>query len=181
MDRKLRTHEMGRLSPEEFLQAEKSSIRLVLDNVRSAHNVGSIFRTADAFRCRGIVLGGHTPAPPHPDLEKTALGATECVSWMHVDAPLEWLTNSQTVKIAVEITAQAHNLDAFEWPKEECALIFGHEVTGVSNELLIICDKVIAIPQFGTKHSLNVSVSAGIVLWDHFIKKRATRARSQNL
>lgn len=172
---------MGRLSPEEFLQAEKSSIRLVLDNVRSAHNVGSIFRTADAFRCRGIVLGGHTPAPPHPDLEKTALGATECVSWMHVDAPLEWLTNSQTVKIAVEITAQAHNLDAFEWPKEECALIFGHEVTGVSNELLTICDKVIAIPQFGTKHSLNVSVSAGIVLWDHFIKKRATRARSQNL
>jgi 23S rRNA (guanosine2251-2'-O)-methyltransferase len=173
MDRKLRTHEMGRLSREEFVQAEKSSIRLMLDNVRSAHNVGSIFRTADAFRCREIVLAGNTPVPPHPDLEKTALGATECVSWTHTDAPLEWLKNSQTVKIGVEITEQAHNLDAFVWPKEKCVLIFGHEVTGVSNEILGLCDQVIAIPQFGTKHSLNVSVTAGIVLWDHFIKKRA--------
>ena len=164
---------MGRLSTEEFIQAEKSSVHLVLDNVRSAHNVGSIFRTADAFRCQQIVLGGHTPIPPHPDLEKTALGATDCVEWTHTDAPSIWLKNAPLKKIGVEITERAHKLDAFEWPSQEFALIFGHEVTGISDELLGLCDQVIAIPQFGTKHSLNVSVSAGIVLWDHFTKKRA--------
>ena len=161
-------HELGRLSPEDFRAARKRPLVVVLDNVRSMHNVGSLFRTADAFRVSAIYLCGMTPVPPHQEIDKTALGATESVEWRYfsntADAIEKLLTGGYRV-VAVEQTTAAVNVRNFR-PEAPLALVFGHEVKGVSEEVLARCHGAVVIPQDGTKHSLNVSVSAGIVLWE---------------
>ncbi len=172
---KLRLHELGRLTPDEFKAAKKTPVVVVLDQVRSLHNVGSIFRTSDAFRIEGLVLCGLTATPPHPELEKTALGATEVVDWVSCPSALAAVKDLQRqgYKVyGVEQSTERQWLQEFLWPLEATgvAVVFGHEVRGVDNEVLAACDGVLEIPQWGTKHSLNVSVSAGIVLWDLFQK-----------
>ena len=165
------------LTVDEFKNAEKHPFVLILDNVRSQHNVGSVFRTADAFLIRGICLCGITATPPHRDIEKTALGATETVYWEYFDTTEEAILKLKALGyqiIAIEQTSGSKNL--LDWqptPESKTAFVFGHEVMGVSEEALALCDGAIEIPQFGTKHSLNVSVTAGIVLWDVVMKHRA--------
>lgn len=165
--------ELGRKSVEEFRSADKTPLVVVLDNVRSMHNVGSVFRTADAFLLRGIVLCGYTPVPPHRDIHKTALGATETVEWQYAPSAGEAV---QTLKaqgytvIAVEQATQSMMLDAFRLPGTPVALVFGNEVSGVDAEVMKLVDGCIEIPQLGMKHSLNISVSTGIVIWDLFCK-----------
>ncbi len=172
--RKLLNEELPRLSKEEFAQSDKTPIVIVLDNVRSHLNVGSIFRTADAFLLKGIYLCGITGTPPHRDIHKTALGATETVSWKHfansAEALLE-LKQSGYQVICIEQAEKAIMLDKFQ-PVESAkyAIIFGNEVEGVAQNLVDTSDMVIEIPQFGMKHSLNIAVSAGIVIWDIFCK-----------
>jgi tRNA G18 (ribose-2'-O)-methylase SpoU len=174
MDRKLRTHEMGRLSLDEFKEKNKNPIQILLDNVRSAHNVGSIFRTADAFRCESLQLCGITPKPPHPDLEKTALGATQSMNWNYFSEITEaLLINQDRFLVGVEITKNAISLEEFVWPDKEITIALGHEVYGLSDECINKCDAIVSIPQFGTKHSLNVAVSNAIVIWDYYTKKKA--------
>jgi len=168
--RKLLNSELGRKSIEEFRKAEKSMFVIVLDNVRSHNNVGSIFRTADAFLTRKIFLCGITPTPPHRDIQKTALGATGSVDWKYceksVDAVLG-LKSEGFIIMGVEQVAGAVELQDIRIEKgQKYALIFGHEVNGVDQEVLDLCDICIEIPQFGTKHSFNIAVSAGIVLWE---------------
>ncbi|AEV33942.1 rRNA methylase [Owenweeksia hongkongensis DSM 17368] len=167
--RKLRMSELNRLSTEEFQEAPKNPIVLVLDNVRSLLNVGSVFRTSDAFRVEELHLCGLTATPPHREMNKTALGATESVSWRHfveTSDSLKDLKEKGYTLIAIEQTSGAISLEQFPFEQhDKVALIFGNEVKGVSNEALALCDFAIEIPQFGTKHSLNISVSAGIALW----------------
>ena len=168
--------ELQRADVETFKKNPKSPIILVLDNIRSALNVGSIFRTADAFACEKIILCGYTAQPPHREILKTALGATESVEWQHYDnigIALEMLKEQNYIIHAVEQTSNAVLLnEIFELISSESkvAFILGNEVDGVSDLALIMADRVIEIPQFGTKHSLNVSVTAGIVVWE-WIKK----------
>lgn len=143
---------------------------VVLDNIRSMHNVGSVFRTADAFLMRGIYLCGYTPQPPHRDIQKTALGATETVAWKHapetVDAVKELKQNGYRV-YAVEQVQSSISLNQFDVNQQQpIAVVFGNEVSGVEEEVLKLCDGCIEIPQLGMKHSLNISVAAGIVLWE---------------
>lgn len=161
--------ELERKSVEEFKTAEKFPIIVVLDNVRSMHNVGSIFRTADAFLIESIYLCGYTPKPPHRDINKTALGATETVYWQHFDNILDAITilRQQSYKIyAVEQVKESLSLNHIEFnSNEKMAIIMGNEVEGVQEKVLNICDACIEIPQFGMKHSFNVSVAAGIILW----------------
>ncbi len=161
--------ELGRKSVSDFKAAEKMPVMLVLDNIRSMHNVGSIFRSADAFLVAGICLCGYTPQPPHRDIHKTALGATETVDWMHfadtMDAVKELKQRGYRI-YAIEQAEGSIPLQQFEQVAEPLALIFGNEVEGVNAGLLPLCDGCIEIPQFGMKHSLNVSVAAGIVLWE---------------
>lgn len=161
--------ELNRLSTEEFQEAPKNPIVLVLDNVRSLLNVGSVFRTSDAFRVEELHLCGLTATPPHREMNKTALGATESVSWKHfaeTSDSLKDLKQKGFTLIAIEQTSGAISLEKFPFEShDKVALIFGNEVKGVSNEALALCDFAIEIPQFGTKHSLNISVSAGIALW----------------
>ncbi|MGB1204288.1 MAG: RNA methyltransferase [Chitinophagales bacterium] len=184
--KKTANSELDRLSIIDFKEANKNPFVLVLDNVRSFHNVGSVFRTADAFLLEGIYLCGITARPPHRDIRKTALGATETVAWRHFEtttAAIQDLKAQNYVIIAIE---QAHEsimlqdihfekllADFFknndiELPKEKIkyALVLGHEVKGVSKEAMQMIDACIEIPQYGTKHSLNISVSAGLVIWD---------------
>ncbi|HAE12751.1 MAG: RNA methyltransferase [Chitinophagales bacterium] len=167
---------LHRKSVSEFKDAEKTPIVVVLDNVRSLHNVGSVFRTCDAFLVRGICLCGVTAKPPHRDIEKTALGATESVHWEYFDETTEAIRYLRSLNyriIAVEQTDSSISLEKYQpYANEKVALVFGHELYGVSEEVLALCDDCIEIPQFGTKHSLNISVSAGIVLWDLFSKLR---------
>jgi len=162
--------ELGRISPEEYLHKEESGIVLVLDNVRSAHNTGSAFRTADAFGIDRIFLGGITPVPPSPELRKVALGAEEVVPFEHVaDVPalIARLKAAGYITVAVEQTVNSVKLDAFVPEKgRRYALVFGNEVEGVQQEVVDHCDFSLEIPQKGTKHSLNVSVSVGVVLWE---------------
>ena len=164
------THEIPRLSPEAFKEAEKLPLVLLLDNIRSAANVGSFFRTADAFALKHIYLGGITARPPHRDILKTALGASETVEWTHVmDTPAEVqkLQNAAYKVMAIEIAEGATSLPNFKASANQpLALVFGNEVSGVSPEIMELVDGAIEIPQFGTKHSLNVSISAGIVIWE---------------
>ncbi len=167
--RKLRMSELNRLSTAEFHESEKFPIAVVLDNVRSTLNVGSVFRTSDAFRCSKIYLCGLCPTPEQPEMRKTALGGTESVEWEKVEETVEAIKtlkeNSYTI-IAVEQTIGSIPLQSMKSkPEEKLAFVFGNEVSGVSDEALALCDYVVEIPQFGTKHSLNISVSAGIVLW----------------
>jgi 23S rRNA (guanosine2251-2'-O)-methyltransferase len=168
--RKLRMDELPRKSKTEFQDATKLPVILLLENIRSMHNVGSVFRTADAFLAEAICLCGYTPRPPHRDIHKTALGATETVSWTYVEHPVvavQALKSAGYRVVAVEQVADSVPLQEFMPDTgEKMVLIFGNEVEGVSEEVLAHCDSCIEIPQFGTKHSLNVSVAAGMVLWE---------------
>ena len=165
---------LGRLSIDEFKESGKIPVCLVLDNVRSLHNVGSAFRTADAFRVEKIYLTGITGRPPHREIQKTALGATESVEWQYAehtqDALRELKTNGYTI-VVIEQTTTSKPLHEFEPIKEgKYCLVFGNEVNGVSEEALAQADVALEIPQIGTKHSLNVSVCVGIVVWEIFRK-----------
>jgi tRNA G18 (ribose-2'-O)-methylase SpoU len=167
--RKLSMDELGRKSVEEFKQAPKNSVIAVLDNIRSMHNVGSVFRTADAFLIEAICLCGYTPQPPHRDIHKTALGATETVDWLYYSnatgAVLD-LKQRGYIVYGAEQAEGSISLEKFSpLPGQKIAVVFGNEVQGVEADVLKLCDGCIEIPQFGTKHSLNISVAAGIVLW----------------
>jgi tRNA G18 (ribose-2'-O)-methylase SpoU len=173
--RKLSMDELGRKTIEEFKAAEKTPLVLVMDNVRSMHNVGSVFRTADAFLIQGIILCGYTPVPPHRDIQKTALGATETVHWQYYATTTEAVTALKEAGYRVLAIEQAENsimLDQFQPEKgtQPLALVFGNEVSGVDGEVMKLVDGCIEIPQLGMKHSLNISVSTGIVVWDIFVK-----------
>lgn len=167
--RKLKLDELNRASVPEFKEQEKLPVTVVLDNVRSMHNVGSIFRTCDGFAVEQVVLCGITGQPPHRDIEKTALGATQSVNWVYYANPVEaarQLRKGGYQIIAIEQAESSIMLNKFEPAKaQKYALIFGNEVNGVSDEVMNMVDACIEIPQFGTKHSFNVVVSAGIVLW----------------
>lgn len=166
------TAELERVDVETFKKNPKTPIILVLDNIRSALNVGSIFRTADAFACEKIILCGYTAQPPHREILKTALGATESVEWEHYDniqAILEKLRREEYTLLAVEQATNSVKLqDLGEKISSDSKIVFilGNEVDGVSNAALFFADKIVEIPQFGTKHSLNVAVTAGIVVWE---------------
>jgi tRNA G18 (ribose-2'-O)-methylase SpoU len=172
--RKLKTSEMNRLTVEEFKLSAKVPVVIVLDNIRSQNNVGSVFRTADAFRLEAIYLCGITATPPHREINKTALGATDSVIWKYFSettVALESLHNEGYCIIGVEQTNTSIPLHLFHPDKEKkYALIFGNEVNGLDDGLIPYFDDCIEIPQYGTKHSLNISVAAGIVIWDIFVK-----------
>ncbi len=172
--KKLSMEKLDRLSIQEFKQTEKSPIVLVLDNVRSLNNVGSAFRTADAFRIEKIFLCGITGTPPHRDIQKTALGATESVDWeyfLNTKEAIQKLKEAEYQLCALEQVESSIKLNDFTPQKgKKYALIFGNEVFGVEEEVLKSCDQVLEIPQLGTKHSLNISVSLGIGVWDLMVK-----------
>jgi 23S rRNA (guanosine2251-2'-O)-methyltransferase len=173
--RKLGNSELGRKSAEEFRSAEKLPIVVVLDNVRSAYNVGSVFRTADGFPIEAIYLCGITGHPPHKEISKTALGATETVSWKYFKSTLEAVSQLKGAGYKVFAIEQAEGsfmLNNMQHPdfNGKIAMIFGHEVDGVQQDVINCCDGCIEIPQGGTKHSLNIAVSAGVVLWEFFRK-----------
>lgn len=166
--RKLKNEELNRVSVDEFKKKEKLPIIVVLDNVRSAHNVGSIFRTCDAFLIEKICLCGISPTPPKKEIRKTALGSTESVEWQYYNDTVDCLhqLKAQGVHIlSIEQADKTINLKDFKISSMKIALVFGHEVYGVSEECIAESNKVVEIPQYGTKHSFNVSVSVGIVLW----------------
>ncbi|MGZ0015959.1 RNA methyltransferase [Yeosuana sp. AK3] len=172
--RKLKNSELGRLSVEDFKLVNKTPLIIVLDNIRSLNNIGSVFRMSDAFLIEKIYLCGITAKPPHKDIHKTALGSTETVEWEYVENTLDLVhkLKSDGVKIcSIEQAENAIMLNDFT-PKDQTtyALVFGNEVRGVSQNVVSASDLVIEIPQYGTKHSLNISVSAGIVIWDVFSK-----------
>ena len=162
-------HDLGRLSSNEFKAAQKNKIIIVLDNIRSLNNVGSSFRTADAFLIEAVYLCGVTGSPPKPEIEKTALGATETVSWKYFkstqDAIDELKLNNYYIA-SIEQAKDSIMLNQFKKPEEPLALVFGNEVYGVEQDIINQSNVCIEIPQFGTKHSFNVSVSMGIVLWE---------------
>lgn len=168
--RKLSMDELGRKSVSEFKQSAKTPIIVVLDNIRSMHNVGSVFRTADAFLIEAIFLCGYTPQPPHRDINKTALGATESVDWIYYPEAVEAVQDLKAKGYTVYAAEQTEGSISLE--KLSCsiigktAVVFGNEVEGVNDEVLKHVDKSIEIPQLGMKHSLNISVAAGIVLWE---------------
>ncbi len=168
--RKLLNDELNRMSVEQFKTSEKSPFILILDNVRSHSNVGSVFRTADAFLTRAIYLCGITAQPPHREIRKTALGATESVAWKYfarTEDAVKELKEEGYIIIGIEQAEGSVYLQDMQInKKEKYALIFGHEVNGVSQQVLDLCDLCIEIPQFGTKHSFNIAISAGIVLWE---------------
>ena len=169
-NKKLTVEEMHRLTVDEFKRAPKQPLVVVLDNVRSLHNVGSVFRTADAFRIEKIVLCGITACPPSAEIHKTALGAEDAVAWEYVSDTLQAvlaLKEAGYETLAVEQAENSHKLGAFVFEKEKkYALVLGNEVKGVRQDVVDACGGVIEIPQHGTKHSLNVSVTAGIVMWE---------------
>lgn len=176
--RKLTMEELDRLSVDEFRKAPKIPVVLLLDNVRSLHNVGSAFRTADAFSCQRIVLCGITGTPPHREIHKTALGATESVAWTYVTRAEE---AARQIKeegyrlVVVEQTTGSKPLHEFVIDRaEKICVVFGNELNGVSDEVIALADSAIDIPQSGTKHSLNISVCVGIVCWELFKRMRAT-------
>ncbi len=170
--KKLKLEELGRIDVETFKQTEKIPLVVVLDNVRSMHNVGAVFRTADAFIVNKIVLCGITPQPPHREIHKAALGATESVDWIYdknISAALQNLKNENYKIIGIEQTSTSEIMTDYAINREEkYALVLGNEVDGLSDEALSIYDTFLEIPQLGTKHSLNVSVCGGIVMWEFF-------------
>jgi tRNA G18 (ribose-2'-O)-methylase SpoU len=170
--RKLKNSELNRLSVDEFKQVEKLPIIVVLDNIRSLNNIGSVFRTSDAFLLEKIYLCGITAQPPHRDIHKTALGATESVDWEYMENTLECVKKLQAKGyhcLAIEQAKNSVMLNDFDHAKHpKIAVFFGNEVKGVQQEVIDKCDNCIEIPQLGTKHSLNISVSAGVVLWELF-------------
>jgi len=172
--RKLKNSELDRLSVDEFKQSDKTPIIVILDNIRSLNNIGSVFRTSDAFLIEKIYLCGITAKPPHKDIHKTALGSTETVDWEYVNDTLALVEKlkAQNIKIiSIEQAENATMLNEFQ-PEADTtyAIVFGNEVKGVQQEIVTASDVVIEIPQYGTKHSLNISVSAGIVIWDMLCK-----------
>jgi 23S rRNA (guanosine2251-2'-O)-methyltransferase len=174
--------ELNRKSVSEFRKAQKIPITIILENIRSMHNVGSVFRTADAFLIQNIYLCGYTPRPPHRDINKTALGATETVEWKYFSNAAEAIRELQIAgyKIwAVEQVDKSLSLQKFPIDEEKkLGVVFGNEVEGVSDEVLKLCDGFIEIPQLGMKHSLNISVAAAIVLWE-LVRGRVAIANSQ--
>jgi len=168
--RKRLNEELGRKSVDQFRNSDKSPFTIVLDNVRSHNNIGSVFRTADAFLVERIFLCGITAVPPHRDIQKTALGATESVQWKHyentIDSVMDLKAEGYRI-IAIEQVEGSIGLQEFQVGQGvKYALIFGHEINGVAQDVVNLCDQCIEIPQFGTKHSFNIAVSAGIVLWE---------------
>jgi 23S rRNA (guanosine2251-2'-O)-methyltransferase len=170
--------ELGRKTVDEFRGAEKIPIMVVLDNIRSMHNVGSVFRTADAFLLQGIFLCGYTPQPPHRDIHKTALGATETVAWNYFSTTLEAVRALREAGFAIYAVEQVENsIPLQEFSSNHfspLAVVFGNEVSGVGEDVLKLCDGSIEIPQMGMKHSLNISVAAGIVLWELIRERTAS-------
>lgn len=172
--RKLLNEELNRLEVEAFKKADKIPVVVVLDNVRSMNNTGSVFRTSDAFRVESVYLCGITAVPPHKEIHKTALGATESVGWKYFEQTreaVEQLRRNGYMVCSIEQAEESIMLESF--PVEEdrkYALVFGHEIRGVDQEIVDMSDQCIEIPQYGTKHSLNISVSAGIVVWEFFRK-----------
>ena len=167
--KKLKTKDLQRITIEEFKTSKKTPITIVLDNIRSALNVGSVFRTADSFLIENIILCGITTTPPNKAIRKVALGATESVDWQFAEntlnAVLKLKKNGYHI-MAVEQADKSSKLDNFSLPNKPIAIIMGNEVDGVSEDVINICEEVIEIPQFGTKHSLNISVATGIVIWE---------------
>lgn len=172
--RKIQNEELGRLSVDDFKQAEKRPVAVVLDDVRSLNNIGSVFRTADAFRCQSVLLCGITATPPHREIHKTALGAEDSVQWQYFPTVLEAVQHLKSNGFKIIVIEQVEgsiSLEKFSPVKDiPYAFIFGNEVYGVSQEIVNLADHAIEIPQQGTKHSLNIAVSAGIVLWDYVSK-----------
>ncbi len=172
--RKLKNSELQRLTNEAYKTATKTPIIVVLDNIRSLNNIGSVFRTSDAFLIEKIYLCGITAQPPHKDIHKTALGATESVDWEHVKDTLTLIEKLKEEKIKIASIEQAENAimlnDFIPVEDKKIAVVFGNEVKGVQQEVVSASDYCIEIPQYGTKHSLNISVSCGVVLWDLFNK-----------
>lgn len=168
--------ELNRPTIQEFKEMRKNSLVIVLDNVRSMHNVGAVFRTADGFAVEKMVLCGITGQPPHREIEKTALGATESINWVHESDVMSAVgaLKAEGFKIcAVEQANDSIPLDQFQPdPNEKYALVFGNEVHGVTDSVMKIIDHCLEIPQFGTKHSFNISVTAGILMWDFYCKTR---------
>ena len=172
--RKTKNSELGRINVEEFKKAKKIPVTIVLDNIRSLNNIGSVFRTADAFLIEEIHLCGITATPPHKDIQKTALGATESVNWKYFEDTFDsisYLKNNNYSIIAIEQADESVYLNQYFPEKDKkLAIIFGHEVKGIDTKIMNMVDACIEIPQFGTKHSINISVCAGIVIWDIFSK-----------
>lgn len=171
--RKLKLEELNRIDVVEYKRSEKSPIIVILDNIRSLNNIGSVFRTSDAFRIEKIYLCGITAKPPHREIHKTALGATESVEWQYfsnTEEAIGKLKNENVEIFAIEQMDKCISLVDFIPPAKKMAFIFGNEVKGVSDDIIPLVDECIEIPQYGTKHSLNISVCAGIVLWDVFNK-----------
>lgn len=162
--------ELGRLNNEEMQQAEKQPIIIIMDDIRSMHNVGSAFRTCDAFAIEALYLCGYTPQPPHRDIHKTALGATETVAWKYFKTTPEAVNHAKELGYKIIAIEQAHESTMLNEYKrnsgDKIALVFGNEVSGVSDEVMQLADSCIEIPQWGSKHSLNISVSLGVVLWE---------------
>ena len=182
MGRKLKVTEMGRLSVEEFRHAEKMPLTVVLDNVRSMYNVGSVFRTSDAYRVERIVLCGITGRPPHPEIHKTALGAEDSVAWTYCADTLDAVRRLQQEGVKVLAVEQAEGSIDLSQPQlptpsaqQKIAVVLGNEVKGVQQQVVDLCDGCLELPQFGTKHSLNVATTAGIVIWEMFKRHTATR------
>lgn len=173
MAKKLKLEDLGRVDRETFKQITKIPVTVVLDNVRSMHNVGAVFRTADAFIVERVILCGITPVPPHREIHKAALGATETVEWIYVKDISEALQNLKDqgcTIVGLEQTTASVNIDSYIVKRgEKYALVLGNEVDGLSDDALALYDTFLEIPQLGTKHSLNVSVCAGIAMW-HFFK-----------
>ena len=173
--RKLKNQELNRMDVTSFKEAPKTPITVVLDNIRSLHNVGSVFRTADGFRIEKVWLCGITATPPNKDIRKTALGATESVTWEYAQSTSEVIANLRATHqcFAIEQVEGAIELHDFQPITDTSyAFVFGHEVHGVNQDVINRCHGVLEIPQIGTKHSLNVSVAVGIVLWDIFSKSQ---------
>ena len=174
--RKLKNSELNRPNVSEFKAIEKIPLLVILDNIRSLNNIGSVFRTSDAFLIEKIYLCGITATPPHKDIHKTALGATESVAWEYRESTkilIKELQRNKVIVCSVEQATKSTMLQNFEVDRtKKYALVFGNEVKGVGQEVVSASDRCIEIPQFGTKHSLNISVSVGIVLWDFFKKMK---------
>jgi len=170
--KKLKLEELGRIDVETFKETEKIPLIIVLDNIRSMHNVGAVFRTSDAFLVEKIILCGITPQPPHREIHKAALGATESVDWQYYESVKEAVLDLKSLKyevFGIEQTSDSVMINDFEIDSsKKYAVVLGNEVEGISEEILNHCDGFLEIPQLGTKHSLNVSVCGGIVIWEFF-------------
>ena len=177
--RKLKNSELDRLSVADFKDVEKTPLIIILDNIRSLNNIGSVFRTSDAFLIEKIYLCGITAQPPHKDIHKTALGSTDTVEWEHVENTLDLVEKLKKENIQIVSVEQAENatmLNHFTPQLQtKYALVFGNEVKGVAQHIVSASDVVLEIPQYGTKHSLNISVSCGVVIWDLFSKLSALK------